>query len=47
MAKDPKNHYQETPKQIRQKILKFINIPEPFAPYAKEKGLLETIEVKE
>lgn len=47
MAKDPKNHYQETPKQIRQKILKFINIPEQFAPYAKEKGLLETIEVKE
>jgi hypothetical protein len=45
MAKDPKNHYQETPKQIRQKVLKFVSIPEQFASYAKEKGLLEKIQI--
>ena len=47
MAKDAKNHYQETPKQIRQKILKFIKIPEQFAPYAREKGLLENVDEME
>jgi len=41
MARDPKNIWQETPKQIRQKVLKFITIPEQFAVYAKERGLLE------
>ena len=46
MAKDPKNHYQETPKQIRQKVLKFINIPEQFAPYARQKGLLDNIQIE-
>ena len=45
MSRDPKNHYQETPKQIRQKILKFVSIPEQFAPYAREKGLLDNIEI--
>ncbi len=43
MAKDPRNHYQETPKQIRQNVLKFISIPEQFAPYAKQKGLLDKV----
>ncbi len=47
MAKDPKNHYQETPKQIRQKILKFISIPEQFAVYVREKGLLNDIQLTE
>ena len=41
MAKDKKNIWQETPKQIRQKVLKFVSIPEQFAVYAKERGLLE------
>lgn len=33
MAKDKKNYYQETPKQIRKKILKFKSIPEHFNHY--------------
>ena len=41
MAKDKKNIWQETPKQIRQKVLKFVSIPEHFAVYAKERGLLK------
>ena len=40
MAKDPKNIWQETPKQIRQKILKFISIPEQFNTYMEERCLL-------
>lgn len=44
MAKDPKNVWQETPKQIKQKVLKFIAIPEQFTVYAKERGLLEDVE---
>jgi len=43
MARDPKNIWQETPKQIRQKVLKFVNIPEQFAVYAKKSGLLDQI----
>lgn len=45
MAKDAKNIWQETPKQIRQKVLKFISIPEQFTPYAKERGLLDEITI--
>jgi hypothetical protein len=41
MARDPKNAYQLTPKQIRQKVLKFINTPEQFAEVAKSRGLLD------
>ncbi|TRY77060.1 hypothetical protein TCAL_10220 [Tigriopus californicus] len=41
MARDPKNIWQCTPKQIRQKVVKFIHIPEQFAPFAKARGLLE------
>ena len=40
---NPKNIWQETPKQIRQKVLKFVNIPEQFAVYAKKSGLLDQI----
>ena len=43
MARDPKNIWQETPKQIRQKVLKFVSIPEQFAVYAKKNGLLDDI----
>lgn len=41
MARDPKNVYQLTPKQIRQKVVKFVSIPEQFAPEAKKRGILE------
>ena len=40
MAKDSKNIWQETPKQIAQKIKKFISIPEHFASFCKERNML-------
>ncbi|XP_035215020.1 uncharacterized protein LOC118188639 [Stegodyphus dumicola] len=42
MAKDPKNHYQDTPAQIRKKILKFKSIPCQWNGYLRAKGLLNT-----
>ncbi|KAI0210463.1 Nucleolar protein 16 [Lamellibrachia satsuma] len=33
MAKDPKNYYQDTPKQIRSKIRTFMSIPEQYNAY--------------
>lgn len=41
MAKDKRNHYQETWKQIRAKIKRFIGIPEQYAEYLEKRGLLE------
>ena len=41
MARDPKNHFQETPKQIEHKVRKFMSIPDHYAVYCKERGLLE------
>lgn len=40
MARDPRNHYQETPSQLKQKIRRFMNVPEQFAVYCRERGLL-------
>ena len=40
MAKDKKNIWQETPNQLRQKVTKFISIPEHFAEYCKPRGML-------
>ena len=40
MSRDPKNHYQETPAKLRGMVTKFISIPEHYAPYCKERGLL-------
>ncbi|XP_013385162.1 nucleolar protein 16 [Lingula anatina] len=37
MAKDEKNYYQETPKQIRRKIRTFMSIPEQYNIYLKSK----------
>ena len=45
MARDPKNSYQETPKVIEHKIRKFISIPEHYAVYCKERGLLDKLEL--
>merc|ERR1712172_461710 len=42
MSRDPKNLYQETPAKLRGMIRKFISIPEHYAPYCKERGLLDT-----
>ena len=41
MSRDPKNLYQETPAKLRGMIRKFISIPEHYAPYCKERGLLD------
>ena len=41
MSRDPRNHYQETPAKLRGMITKFISIPEHYAPYCKERGLLK------
>ena len=43
MARDEKNYYQDTPKQIRRKILTFKSIPEQYNAYlsSKEEGTLD------
>ena len=43
MAKDDKNYYQDTPKQIRKKIQTFKSIPSQYNAYlkAKEEGTLD------
>jgi len=38
MARDRKNHYQETPKQIKKKINMFKNTPSQYEAYLKSKG---------
>jgi len=38
MARDRKNYYQDTPKQIKHKINVFKNIPEQYIAYLKTKG---------
>merc|ERR1712156_262260 len=41
MARDPKNHYQVTPAKLRGMVTKFISIPEHYAVYCKERGLIQ------
>jgi len=38
MARDDKNYYQDTPKQIRRKILTFKSIPEQYREYLNSKS---------
>merc|ERR1711971_1125027 len=44
MARDPKNHYQETAAKLRGMVTKFISIPEHYAVYARERGQIEASE---
>merc|ERR1712133_57485 len=41
MARDPKNHYQETPAKLRGMVRKFISIPKHYVVYCKERGLIQ------
>jgi len=45
MARDSRNHYQMTPKQIRRLVARYWEIPDHFTPYMKRKGMLEKMEV--
>ena len=47
MARDPKNHYQETPAKLRGMVTKFISIPEHYAVYCRERGLIQASEKPE
>lgn len=42
MARDNKNHYQETWKQLRAKIKQFKSIPEQYLEYLRERNIDET-----
>jgi len=45
MARDAKNYYQETWKQIRNKIKKFKNIPEQYGKYLESQKDKDSIEI--
>ncbi|XP_026498667.1 nucleolar protein 16 [Vanessa tameamea] len=47
MARDKKNYYQETWKQIRSKIKTFMGIPKQYGEYLKSRGLLDKEESEE
>ncbi|CAH2234130.1 nucleolar protein 16 [Pararge aegeria] len=47
MVKDKKNYYQETWKQLRAKIKKFMGIPKQYGEYLKARGLLDKEEDEE
>ncbi|PNF26317.1 hypothetical protein B7P43_G02657, partial [Cryptotermes secundus] len=44
MARDPKNYYQETWRQIRNKIKKFKNIPEQYSKYMESHKKQSSVE---
>ncbi|XP_069140973.1 uncharacterized protein [Argopecten irradians] len=41
MARDLKNYYQDTPKQIKNKIKAFKSVPEQYGEYLKQKGMTD------
>lgn len=47
MARDKKNYYQETWKQLRAKIKTFMGVPEQYAEYLAARGLLDKEEDEE
>lgn len=47
MARDKKNYYQETWKQLRAKIKMFMGIPQQYGEYLNSKGLLDKEENEE
>lgn len=49
MARDPRNYFQDTWKQIRVKIQLFTSNPRYFVPYARERGMLkpENLEIQD
>ena len=44
MARDPKNHYQETAAKLRGMVRKFISIPEQYVVFCKERGIIQPSE---
>ena len=46
MSRDPNNHYQETPRNLQHKVRKFMSIPDHYVPYCRERGLLESVQLK-
>lgn len=47
MARDKKNYYQETWKQLRAKVKTFMGIPKQYGEYLASKGLLNKEEDEE
>jgi len=47
MARDPSNHFQETPRAIQHKVRKFMSIPDHYVPYCRERGLLDAVKLPE
>lgn len=43
MARDRRNYYQETWKQLRGKIKKFMKMPKEYGKYIESRGLLDNI----
>ena len=41
MSRDRKNYYQETWKQLRAKIKKFMGMPKEYGKYLQARGLLD------
>lgn len=41
MTRDRKNYYQETWKQLRAKVKKFMGMPKEYGKYLKTRGLLD------
>jgi len=42
MSRDPKNYYQDSPAQMRQKVIRLKNIPEQWAEYLLHRGMIKS-----